>query len=46
MPAAGVWRVFYEVSPDTGADATAADVLVLRVYGPGQDRRGFNPSRG
>jgi plasmid stabilization system protein ParE len=38
---AGGWRAFYEVDPDTGRDETAGDVRVLRVYGPGQDRRGF-----
>lgn len=38
---AGGWRAFYEVKPDTGRDDTAGDVRVLRVYGPGQDRRGF-----
>ena len=31
-------RVSYEVVPDTGDDATAGDVTVLRVFGPGQDR--------
>lgn len=31
-------RVAYEVVPDTGDDATAGDVTVLRVFGPGQDR--------
>ena len=32
--------VIYEVIPDTGRDATAGDVTVLRVFGPGQDRSG------
>ncbi len=32
------YRVAYEVVPDTGDDATAGDVTVLRVFGPGQDR--------
>ncbi len=40
---AGGWRAFYEVDPDTGRDDTAGDVRVLRVYAPGQDRRGFRP---
>jgi plasmid stabilization system protein ParE len=31
-------RIVYEVAPDTGDDATAGDVTVLRVFGPGQDR--------
>lgn len=31
-------RIAYEVEPDTGEDATAGDVTVLRVFGPGQDR--------
>jgi plasmid stabilization system protein ParE len=30
--------VIYEVHPDTGRDTTAGDVLVLRVFGPGQSR--------
>ena len=40
------WRALYEVDPDTGSDVTAGDVRVLRVYGPGQDRRGFSSSTG
>ncbi len=39
LPAAEGSRVFYKVEPDTGRDETAGDVRVLRVYGPGQDRR-------
>ena len=31
-------RVAYEIVPDSGDDATAGDVTVLRVFGPGQDR--------
>ena len=31
-------RIIYRVDPDTGSNATAGDVLVLRVFGPGQDR--------
>ena len=31
-------RVVYQVTPDTGDNATAGDVLVLRVFGPGQER--------
>jgi hypothetical protein len=31
-------RIVYEVNPDTGRNTTAGDVLVLRVFGPGQDR--------
>lgn len=31
-------RVRYRVRPDTSHDATAGDVLILRVFGPGQDR--------
>ncbi len=38
LPAAGEYRVFYKIEPDTGRDDTAGDVRVLRVYGPGQDR--------
>jgi plasmid stabilization system protein ParE len=35
------YKIVYEVLPDTGNDATAGDVLVLRIFGPGQlsDRR-------
>ncbi|MBX3483523.1 type II toxin-antitoxin system RelE/ParE family toxin [Phenylobacterium sp.] len=32
------YRILYEVTPDTGRDATAGDVHVLRVFGPHQDR--------
>ncbi len=38
---AGGYRVFYRVIPDTGRDDSAGDVRVLRIDGPGQDRRGF-----
>lgn len=31
-------RVVYRVTLDTGRSATAGDVLVLRVFGPGQSR--------
>ena len=37
---AGGYRAMYEVVPDTGRSATAGDVMVLRVYGPGQSRDG------
>ena len=30
--------VIYEIYPDTGRNETAGDVLVLRVFGPGQAR--------
>jgi hypothetical protein len=30
-------RIVYAVTPDTGHDATAGDVTVLRIFGPGQD---------
>jgi plasmid stabilization system protein ParE len=39
LPCEGGYRVLYEVIPDTGRDETAGDVIVLRLYGPGQDRR-------
>ena len=39
LPCAGGYRALYRVNPDTGRDETAGDVIVLRVYGPGQDRR-------
>jgi plasmid stabilization system protein ParE len=41
LPCAGGYRALYRVRPDTGRDETAGDVRVLRVFGPGQDRRGF-----
>jgi hypothetical protein len=31
-------RVMYVVDPDTGRSSTAGDILVLRVFGPGQSR--------
>ncbi len=31
-------RVIYRVDPDTGHNATAGDVLVLAIFGPGQSR--------
>ncbi|MBW8815938.1 MAG: type II toxin-antitoxin system RelE/ParE family toxin [Caulobacterales bacterium] len=34
----GGYRIAYEVRPDTGRDATAGDVDVLRVFAPRQDR--------
>ncbi len=30
--------VVYEVHPDTDSNATAGDVMVLRIFGPGQNR--------
>jgi len=38
LPCAGGYRVLYRVTPDTGRSETAGDVLVLRVFGPGQSR--------
>lgn len=38
LPCNGGYRALYEVQPDTGRDETAGDVIVLRVYGPGQSR--------
>jgi plasmid stabilization system protein ParE len=37
LPCAG-HRVMYIVEPDTGRNAGSGDVLVLRVFGPGQSR--------
>ena len=34
-------RVMYIIEPDTGRNDTAGDVLVLRVFGPGQSRKSF-----
>ena len=41
MPAEGGHRVYYTVIPDTGRSATAGDVFILRVFGPGQSRDRF-----
>jgi plasmid stabilization system protein ParE len=38
LPCGGGYRAMYQVYPDTGHDETAGDVLILRVYGPGQSR--------
>ena len=32
-------RIVYAVRPDTNNNATAGDVTVLRVFGPGQNRK-------
>jgi plasmid stabilization system protein ParE len=39
LPCAGGYRALYVVNLDTGSNETAGDVLVLRVFGPGQNRR-------
>jgi len=33
------YRVFYEVDPDTGDTATAGDILIVAILGPGQPSR-------
>ena len=33
------YRVFYEVNPDTGDAATAGDILIVAILGPGQPSR-------
>lgn len=38
LPCDGGYRALYRVHPDTGRDQTAGDVLMLRIYGPGQDQ--------
>jgi hypothetical protein len=38
LPSDGGYRAMYRVHPDPGRDETAGDVLVLRVFGPGQSR--------
>jgi plasmid stabilization system protein ParE len=38
-------RVMYEVVPDTGRSETAGNVVVLRVFGPGQERDVSEPVR-
>lgn len=37
-PCRGGYRALYVVEPDTGDNATAGNVVVLRVFGPGQNR--------
>jgi plasmid stabilization system protein ParE len=32
------YTVVYRLNPDTGDSRTAGDVLVLRIFGPGQSR--------
>jgi plasmid stabilization system protein ParE len=32
------YRVIYRITPDTGRNETAGDVLILRIFGPGQSR--------
>ena len=39
LPCQGGYRALYEIHPDTGRNETAGDVIVLRVYGPGQSRQ-------
>jgi hypothetical protein len=41
VPCPGGYRALYEVNPDTGRNGDSGDVLVLKVYGPGQDRTTF-----
>ena len=38
LPCDAGYRALYRVIPDTGFSETSGDVLVLRVFGPGQDR--------
>jgi plasmid stabilization system protein ParE len=38
LPCSGGYRALYRAISDTGSSATADDVRVLRVFGPGQDR--------
>lgn len=38
LPCDGGYRALYRVTPDTGLSETSGDILVLRVFGPGQDR--------
>jgi hypothetical protein len=33
------YRVIYEVDPDTGETATAGDILIVAILGPGQPSR-------
>ncbi len=38
LPRKGGYRALCRVRPDTSRNETAGDVLVLRVFGPGQSR--------
>jgi len=38
LPCDGGYRALYRVIPDTGRSGTAGNVLLLRVFGPGQPR--------
>ena len=38
LPCPGGYRALYRVMPDTGDNQTSGDVVVLRVFGPGQSR--------
>lgn len=35
------YRVLYMVEPDTGSNDTSGDVIVLRMFGPWQERTGY-----
>ncbi len=37
LPRAGGYKVAYQLEPDTGSNADADDVVILRVFGPGQE---------
>ena len=39
LPCQGGYRALYRLDPDTGSNETAGDIRVLRVFGPGQNRR-------
>lgn len=41
LPCRGGYRAMYRVHPDTGRNETAGDVVVLKIYGPGQSREGL-----
>jgi len=43
LPCPGGYRALYELTPDTGRDLDAGDVVILRIYGPGQDRSRVGP---
>jgi plasmid stabilization system protein ParE len=34
------YRLIYTVTPDTGDNVTAGDILIVKVFGPGQDDPG------
>lgn len=45
LPCEDGYRALYRIVADIGRDETAGDVLVLRIFGPGQSRVRLSASR-